>query len=76
MERTAELDIHWQGQFWCLTCHLYTGCPENHVYHYLEALPFVSWQFGGRVYYIDPAGKDLWHGRHGREILFKGQMIQ
>lgn len=39
MERTAALDKHWEGQFWCHTCEFYTGQPAVHSGHDLVQIP-------------------------------------
>lgn len=40
MIRTDELDKHWFGYFWCVTCRFYTGRKEFHCGHVLEYLGF------------------------------------
>lgn len=39
MERTAALDKHWEGQFWCHTCEFYSGQPNVHQGHDLVQIP-------------------------------------
>lgn len=31
--RTADLDFHWKGYWYCYTCQFYTGQPEHHKEH-------------------------------------------
>lgn len=81
MERTKELDRHWNGQFWCLTCQLYTGQPENHQGHFAEALPALVFGglYGGQTFYlakVEDIGTDSHKAQRHADIIFYGKRIQ